>query len=368
MKKILYFIDYPLDLLGGAQLSTKTICDALTAESQEFSVKVVTPKLMHNDIEYDFGIIEYPNSRGGVFGLLYRLIHYRRIIKKEKPDIVHAQMPLSAVVLCILKGFGMIHNRFIFTDRALFNGYSPRIQKMFKLFAKQIDCVVCTTEVNKHLWERVQEKKRIKVIYNSVSAEFQQNINNIVRQENELLCIGFAGRVTDFKDWPLCLRICQSIKDRGVKFRVSCVMSAYTEEEKNEMQGYIQELREITAKENFDVSVDVGQSEMPSFYSKVDVFILTSKFESFGKTAIEAMSCGCSVIATNVGGLPEVIGKNDNLYTSEEYEKCVDLVVKYSFDRELLRSDQRWFTDRFNTIFDISNNITRHIQLYSYWG
>jgi glycosyltransferase involved in cell wall biosynthesis len=38
-----------------------------------------------------------------------------------------------------------------------------------------------------------------------------------------------------------------------------------------------------------------------------DVFLLPSESESFGLAALEAMSCEVPVIATNAGGLPEVV-------------------------------------------------------------
>jgi glycosyltransferase involved in cell wall biosynthesis len=41
--------------------------------------------------------------------------------------------------------------------------------------------------------------------------------------------------------------------------------------------------------------------------SAADLFLLPSQLESFGLAALEAMSCEVPVIATNVGGVPEVI-------------------------------------------------------------
>ena len=38
-----------------------------------------------------------------------------------------------------------------------------------------------------------------------------------------------------------------------------------------------------------------------------DLFLLPSDIESFGLAALEAMACEVPVIATNVGGLPEVV-------------------------------------------------------------
>ncbi len=49
------------------------------------------------------------------------------------------------------------------------------------------------------------------------------------------------------------------------------------------------------------------QDDIPSLMKVADLFLLPSEQESFGLAALEAMSCGIPVIASRVGGLPEVI-------------------------------------------------------------
>lgn len=44
-------------------------------------------------------------------------------------------------------------------------------------------------------------------------------------------------------------------------------------------------------------------------YSAMDVFVVPSKAEAFGLTAQEALACGCRVVATRTGGLPEALGE-----------------------------------------------------------
>lgn len=47
----------------------------------------------------------------------------------------------------------------------------------------------------------------------------------------------------------------------------------------------------------------VPDEELAPYYRRAKVFVLPSKFEPFGMTALEAMACGTPVVATNLGGI-----------------------------------------------------------------
>jgi glycosyltransferase involved in cell wall biosynthesis len=52
--------------------------------------------------------------------------------------------------------------------------------------------------------------------------------------------------------------------------------------------------------------------DVVSWYRRIDVFVLPSLNESFSNSLMEAMACGCAVVASNVGGNPELVVHGDN--------------------------------------------------------
>ena len=86
------------------------------------------------------------------------------------------------------------------------------------------------------------------------------------------------------------------------------------------------------------------QSEILGYLSAADLFLLPSQSESFGLSALEAMACEVPVIATRVGGLPEVIEEGGCGYlfdvgdTRAMAERAIQVL---SDDREIERLGRR---------------------------
>lgn len=74
----------------------------------------------------------------------------------------------------------------------------------------------------------------------------------------------------------------------------------------------------------------VDKEDLPAIYSLADIFLFPSLYEGFGIPVLEAMSCGCPVIVSNRGALPEISGNicpQVNPYSISEIVEKTNLLL-----------------------------------------
>ncbi|MFB3852401.1 MAG: N-acetyl-alpha-D-glucosaminyl L-malate synthase BshA [Vicinamibacterales bacterium] len=103
-----------------------------------------------------------------------------------------------------------------------------------------------------------------------------------------------------------------------------------------------------------DVQMLGEESDVSGLLSVADLFLLPSLQESFGLAALEAMSCGVPVVASNVGGLPEVVseGVTGFLHPPERLDEMAASAISVLSDSGLAQrmseSCRRLAIERFN--------------------
>lgn len=108
-------------------------------------------------------------------------------------------------------------------------------------------------------------------------------------------------------------------------------------------------------KENFEFIGHVGYFDRPRILREANVFVNPSFFENCSISILEAMSCGSAVIASNVGGNPELIqsGKNGLLVYPNDpgdlAESIVSLLKSENLNRSLGAQARRTVEDSFTS-------------------
>jgi len=109
-----------------------------------------------------------------------------------------------------------------------------------------------------------------------------------------------------------------------------------------------------------------NQEVMEELLPLADVFLLPSSTESFGLVALEAMSAGVPVVASNVGGLPELVesGQTGFLVPPEDLSAHVRAVLKILGDAPLRRRFGAAGRKVAREQFDVDRVVERYRKVY----
>jgi N-acetyl-alpha-D-glucosaminyl L-malate synthase BshA len=108
------------------------------------------------------------------------------------------------------------------------------------------------------------------------------------------------------------------------------------------------------------------QLDVEEIFNMADVFLLPSQTESFGLTALEAGAAGIPVIASNVGGLPEVVvdGQTGFLAPLGDVDSMARRALQLLKDPDLRREMGRQARERALTLFSAERVVGMYMDLY----
>ncbi len=239
-------------------------------------------------------------------------------------------------------------------------GLEPAYFRMTQFSIQSSDRV---TAVSRYLKDRAEESfgitRPIEVIYNFVDPKvFAPRRRSRLRlAPADTRVMMHASNFRAVKNIPVVMQVFGEVHKR---IRTKLVMVG---------DGPEKAVAEQMARE-FGVERDVlflgNQDCMEELLPLADVFLLPSSSESFGLVALEAMSAEVPVVASNAGGLPEVVvhGETGYLHAPAPVAGFVNSVLKLFGDEPLRRSMGRAGRRRAREKFDENDMIDRYVKVY----
>jgi glycosyltransferase involved in cell wall biosynthesis len=126
--------------------------------------------------------------------------------------------------------------------------------------------------------------------------------------KNEIPTVGIVGRLVEWKGQHVFLEAARKLSEQGVKARYLVIGAALFGE--NE---YADKLKQIAAPLGDSVEFLGFRSDVPELLRSLDVFVHASVTpEPFGQVVVEAMAEGVPVLASDGGGVREIVRHNQN--------------------------------------------------------
>jgi len=152
--------------------------------------------------------------------------------------------------------------------------------------------------------------ERIGIIHNGINLhQYKPTVDPQVLDrhgiDREVPYVLFVGRITRQKGIIHLVNAIRSI-DAGVQI-VLCAGAPDTREIGEEMERAVEEARRHTANPIIWIPEMLPKEEIIALYSQASVFVCPSVYEPFGIINLEAMACETPVVASQIGGIPEVV-------------------------------------------------------------
>lgn len=355
-KKILYLVTQ--SEMGGAQ---RYIFNLATTLSSEFEIIVgaggkgeLLQKLEKENIKTIN--LEFTRSINNPFRWAIELFKLFKIIKKEKPNIIHlnsSKMGVLGAVAAKLAGVKKV----IYTVHGFaFNEPMPTIMKKFYIWAEKFssfskDILICVSDFDKNegLKYKIAPAKKLTTIHNGIDG----NLIFFKKEEAKRL-LGLKvtyniGTLANFYPTKDLLTLIEAAAITIKKFpSVNFVIIG----EGQERKLLEQKIKKLNLEKNV---ILVGQKKDAFRYlSAFDIYVCSSTKEGFPLSILEAMLAGLPIISTNVGGIPEMIRSGYNGLLVEPRnpeglaEKIIGLLVDQEGAKRLAKAAKQTVLNAFN--------------------
>lgn len=288
---------------------------------------------------------------------------------RKNPSPIHAHLPKSELLSAIV----VTKKCFIFTrhnSEAFWPGGPRIISNLLSIFVckRASQGIAISNAVKSYLIKRgeVPNGYTIDVVYygfqkdSSTHSVGLNSIINLMNSQSSNFKIGTIGRLVPQKDYPTLLSA------------FSNVLKSFPETELYVVgEGYLQD--------NFiDLSKSLGINDkahwlgktdyIKEFLSKIDLFILPSKYEGFGLVLLEAMVAKKPIVAANNSAIPEVLGKSyEGLFSTGDVNALAQQIKTAITDNSFLERLVQSYSSQLN-LFDPSK-MNRNIKnVYSNAG
>lgn len=291
---------------------------------------------------------------------IIKLPEVKRIIRDFKPDILHAHYASSCGFIASLTGFHPYLLSVWGDDILDFPAKSPLHKWAVRRAIRSADYVTATSEMLGKSTRRLMNSGReVEVIPFGVDLN---HYNFIKRPARDSIHIGSVRKLMPKYGLEYLIKAVAKLISSGNNVRLTIAG-------KGELKDRLQSMsRNLGISEYVHFTGFVENEKVVELLQQFDLFAMPSikEGETFGVAAVEAMATGLPVVASRIGGLPEVIDHNSTgLLTEPKNVDSLAEAIKIYLDNPKLRETHGANArDKVERCYDWSRNALQIENLY----
>ena len=304
---------------GGVHSATINLLDGFSTQPVQIRVVVLSREVTQKQIrEYSKNITMtyYPEGPFRYHTLNYltsSLLRINQEIKEFDPDIIHYEEGNSFLLTRLLRirkkpFLQTIHGMSLeeakrkkyIKDKITwyFNGMIQRIC--------QPKNIIHLSTFSQQLHSHLNIEKEV-IIPNAIKNEYFK----IPSKDSTNNALVYIGIIDHNKNLIHLLQTLSTLKKGGIRYSLSVIGGFNNQEYKNRIEKYISDNR---LEEQIQFHGWITQSEVIKVLQQSDILVVCSQHESLPMVIAESMAAGKTVIASAVGGIPEMIDHEKNGY------------------------------------------------------
>lgn len=161
-----------------------------------------------------------------------------------------------------------------------------------------------------------------KIIYSPYGIDWKDYAKLNPSHSNSMI---YVGRFSKNKRLDRLINVLHHVRQHNKKVKLFLLGEDWDQKEM-----LIKVAERLKVKDAVKFVEAVPHKEVPKFLAKSGIFVLSSDYEGFGISVIEAMSVGLPVVANKIETMKEIINNGENGYivNFEDYHKVSELVIK----------------------------------------
>lgn len=347
--------------LNGASRSLINIISVLEKEHELYALTCYSDGDMFNALKkHKVTILVYPyatsiKSKNGTLQWIFKILKYNLFSRFQNFVTV---MKLAALVK--EKGIELVHSNTgivdiggMIADRAHiphiwhlrefgdldFSMYPATLQPNYRAWMEHhVDRFICISKAIYNYYDCFSDNKKV-VIYNGVD---KSNIlEKFYRRDTNVIKFLISGRILETKGQYEAVEACRILLSQGVRnFELHIAGSGKFD-------------IPVTSKLMNHIVLHGLVNDMPVLRREMDVELVCSRAEAFGRVTAEAMMGGMPVIGSATGGTVELIehGHTGFLYPKGEFEKLANYMKSFITSPDTIetmgRNAQRYACEHF---------------------